>query len=212
MRVFLAALAIVAATVGAGIGYAGMKTTALPDWYSEGDEPVVVSSTESAAFADPNDVVISAGELNRMVTDAIASQPAAAPILNAARGVNTSIEDGRIESGMVMNLSEIPLEALPTEGRQAVKQLTQTFPFLANREVYLGVEGSPAVVDGALSLNDTHIKVGQLSLPIASVAKQLGLSQAEIEQQLDAVLAQQGLTPDDVQIVDGQLVIRGVAQ
>ncbi|MGI8934276.1 MAG: hypothetical protein ACR2FS_09405 [Phormidesmis sp.] len=212
MRVFLAALAIVAAAVGAGIGYAGMKTTALPDWYSKGEEPLVVSSTESAAFADPNDVVISAGELNRMVTDAIASQPAAAPILNAARGVNTSIEDGRIESGMVMNLSEIPLEALPTEGRQAVEQLTHTFPFLANREVYLGVEGSPAVVDGALSLNDTHIKVGQLSLPIASVAKQLGLSQAEIEQQLDAVLAQQGLTPDDVQIVDGQLVIRGVAQ
>ncbi|WP_121970360.1 hypothetical protein [Leptolyngbya sp. BC1307] len=212
MRVFLAALAVVAAAVGAGIGYAGMKTTALPDWYSKGEEPLVVSSTESAAFADPNDVVISAGELNRMVTDAIASQPAAAPILNAARGVNTSIEDGRIESGMVMNLSEIPLEALPTEGRQAVEQLTHTFPFLANREVYLGVEGSPAVVDGALSLNDTHIKVGQLSLPIASVAKQLGLSQAEIEQQLDAVLAQQGLTPDDVKIVDGQLVIRGVAQ
>lgn len=212
MRVFLAALAVVAAAVGAGIGYAGMKTTALPDWYSKGEEPLVVSSTESAAFADPNDVVISAGELNRMVTDAIANQPAAAPILNAARGVNTSIEDGRIESGMVMNLSEIPLEALPTEGRQAVEQLTHTFPFLANREVYLGVEGSPAVVDGALSLNDTHIKVGQLSLPIASVAKQLGLSQAEIEQQLDAVLAQQGLTPDDVQIVDGQLVIRGVAQ
>lgn len=212
MRVFLAALAVVAAAVGAGIGYAGMKTSALPDWYSKGEEPVIVSSVESEAFADPNNVVISAGELNRMVTDAIASQPAAAPILNAARGVNTSIEDGRIESGMVMNLSEIPLEALPSEGRQAVEQLTQTFPFLANREVYLGVEGSPAVVDGALSLDDTHIKVGQLSLPIASVAKQLGLSQAEIEQQLDAVLAQQGLTPDDVQIVDGQLVIRGVAQ
>ncbi len=212
MRVFLAALAIVAAAVGAGIGYAGMKTAALPDWYSQSEEPVVVSSTESEVFTDPNDVVISAGELNRMVTDAIASQPAAAPILNAARGVNTSIENGRIESGMVMNLSEIPLEALPSEGRQAVEQLTHTFPFLANREVYLGVEGSPAVVNGALSLDDTHIKVGQLSLPIASVAKQLGLSQAEIEQQLDAILAQQGLTPDDVQIVDGQLVIRGVAQ
>jgi hypothetical protein len=213
MKMLLAALAIVAATVGAGIGYAGMKTTALPSWYGEeaaNTEAVPVS--EPSAAVDPNDVVISSGQLNQMVTDAISQQPYIAPVLDIAKGVNTSIEDGRIESGAVLNISDIPLETLPPEGQQAVTQLTQTFPFLANREVYLGVEGSPTVVDGALSLDDTHIKVGQLSLPIANVASQMGISQSDLEQQLSGLLAQQGLTPSDVQVLDGQLVIKGQPQ
>ncbi|MGC1308367.1 MAG: hypothetical protein WA885_14170 [Phormidesmis sp.] len=217
-------LVIVTAAIGGGLGYAAMKTSALPDWYSKGSEQTVVTpvfegDTEyaegapSRAISPANgDVAISAGELNQMVTDAIASQPYSAPILQVAKGVNTSIEKGRIESGMVMNLSELPLESLPAEGQQAVEQLTSTFPFLANRDVYLGIEGSPTVVDGQLSFDDTHIKVGQLRLPVANVASQLGLSQATLEQQLGSLLAQQGLTPEDVQIVDGQLVIRGLAQ
>jgi hypothetical protein len=153
--------------------------------------------------------VISADKLNTMVTDAIASQPYTAPILDVAKGINTSIKNGRIESGVVMNLADLPMAALPAEGQQAIAQLTETFPFLVNRDVYLGVEGSPKVVDGALSLDDTNIKIGQLKLPVASVANQLGLSQADIEQQIGALLNQQGLTLNDVEIVDGQLVIKG---
>ncbi|PZO52838.1 MAG: hypothetical protein DCF15_13215 [Phormidesmis priestleyi] len=108
-----------------------------------------------------------------------------------------------------MNLSELPRESLPAQGQQAIEQLTNTFPFLANRDVYLGIEGSPKVVDGALSLDDTHVKIGQLNLPIASVASQLGLSQSELEQQIDSLLVQRGLTPADVRIIDGKIVITG---
>lgn len=224
MRMLLAGLAVVAAVVGAGIGYAGMKTAALPDWYQADRNESLVSETAATAnspqsrpvsasqAAAPGDVVISSGELNQMVSDAIASQPYTAPILEVAKGINTSLDNDRIESGVVMNLSELPLEALPAEGQQAISQLTETFPFLRDRDVYLGIEGAPKVVEGALSLDDTHIKVGQLKLPIAAIADQIGISQAQIEQQLGAVLSQQGLSPEDVQIVDGQLIIRGAAQ
>jgi hypothetical protein len=223
MKMILVGLAIAAAAVGGGLGYAGMKTSALPDWYSqatgenglvqtsEGQE--VSNSTPTASgeqnFGDDVLSVIPAEQLNQMVTDAIASQPYTAPILDVAKGINTSIKNGRIESGVVMNLHDLPMAALPAEGQQAVDQLTQTFPFLANRDVYLGVEGSPKVVDGALSLDDTNVKIGQLSLPLASVAAQLGLSQGDIEQQIGALLNQQGLTLNDVEIVDGQLIIKG---
>ena len=61
-------------------------------------------------------------------------------------------------------------------------------------------------------MDDTHLKVGQMKLPVSSIAKQLGLSQAEIEGQLGALLQQQGIAPDAVEIVDGQLVISGVSQ
>lgn len=208
----LAGLAIVAATVGAGIGYAAMQTSTLPDWYSQtASSESPEASYEPAASTYSSDgatTVIPASRLNQMVTEAIASQSYTAPILDAAKGINTSIKNGRIESGAVINLADLPLAALPAEGQQAVNQLTQTFPFLANRDVYLGVEGAPKVVDGSLSLDDTHIKLGQLKLPIAKVASQLGLSQGDIEQQINALLSQQGLSPQDVEIVDGQLVIR----
>ncbi|MEM9093084.1 MAG: hypothetical protein AAGC93_30700 [Cyanobacteria bacterium P01_F01_bin.53] len=258
MKVLLAGLAIAAAAIGGGLGYAGMKTASLPDWYNNEATPAKTSpvtesapqasgypdesqasyedaSYENAAYREAgtdasyesredfgevivtphtqaSDVVISESELSQMVTDAIASQAATAPILDAAQDIRTSLEDGRIESGVVMNLSKLPVEALPDEGQQAVEQFTQTFPFIANRDVYLGIEGSPIIVDGGFSLDDTHIKIGQLKLPVSNVASQLGISQSDIEKQLSGVLDQQGLTPEDVQIVDGKLVIRGAAQ
>ncbi len=231
MKMLLVGLAIAAAAVGGGLGYAGMQTSTLPDWYSQttdglsGKDPGKSSSAgyevstsdgkaadtarDAQSFGDDVLSVIPADQLNQIVTDAIASQPYTAPILDVAKGINTSIKNGRIESGVVMNLADLPMAALPAEGQQAVAQLTQTFPFLANRDVYLGVEGAPKVVDGALSLDDTNIKIGQLKLPIASVANQLGLSQGDIEQQIGALLNQQDLTLNDVEIIDGQLVIKG---
>lgn len=187
------------------------------------DATATDESTQSVATGDngnlnstytpsSSDVVISAGELNQMVTEAIATQPYLAPALGNAKEVKTTIADGRIESGMVMNLSEIPLESLPAEGQQAIEQINQTFPFLANREVYLGIEGSPQIENGAFSLSDTYVRFGQLKLPVASVASQLGISQTDIEQQITGVLSQQGLTPEDIQVTDGRLVITGMPQ
>ena len=224
MKMMFAGLAIAAAVIGGGLGYTAMKTASLPDWYSQAasdsgaSDPVVVepvsNETETASSLQlaPGDIAISSGELNQMVTDAIANEPYAAPLLEIAKGVNTSIEKGRIESGLVMNLSEVPLDDLPVEGQQAVEQLTQKFPLLANRDVYIGLEGRPEMVDGVLSLDDTHLKVGQMKLPVGAIAGQLGLSQSEIEQQLSVLLRQQGIAPEAVQIVDGQLVISGLSQ
>lgn len=218
MKMMFAGLAIAAAVVGGGLGYTAMKTASLPDWYDrESPDPVVVEPISTTPEApplnlQPGDIAISSGELNQIVNDAIASEPYAAPLLDIAKGINTSIEKGRIESGMVMNLSEVPLEDLPVEGQQAVEQLAQKFPLLANRDVYIGLEGRPEIVDGALSLDDTHLKIGQMKLPVGAIASQLGLSTEEIEQQLGALLQQQGIAPEAVQIVDGQLVISGMAQ
>ncbi|MEL6489304.1 MAG: hypothetical protein AAFQ95_05010 [Cyanobacteria bacterium J06621_3] len=193
-----------------------------------GDRPTSQSSSESPASeaasrgstasrapepvaVEPGDIVITEDELNQLVTDAIAAQPRTAPILDIAKDINTTLDDGRIESSMVVNINELPLEELPPEAQAAVDQMTTTFPFLANRDVYLGIEGSPTVTDeGNISLTDAHIKFGQLKLPVSNVAGQIGISQADIEQQLNAVLAQQGLTPESIEIVDEQIVIRGL--
>ena len=258
MKVLLVGLTIVAGAVGAGVGYAGLKTSSLPGDFSgdisrgansgisvertqadnggqfpdgfvsgnatyEDGRSADISTNTPAGQASPDtssdansrnsnnrgSLSVSSAELNAMVTEAIASQPYTAPILDAAQDITTAIKNNRIESGARINLSDLPLDALPTEGQQAVEQLTQTFPFLANRDVYIGVEGTPSVVDGELSLEDTYIRFGQLRLPVGRVANQLGLSQSEIEQQISALLDQQGMNLSDVRIEDGQLVISG---
>ncbi|EDX87417.1 hypothetical protein S7335_5127 [Synechococcus sp. PCC 7335] len=214
-------LTIAAAAIGGGIGYASLKTDGGGlSVFDRGvldrrdRQPAVIASesaqTQATQTYDPSDVVISADELNQMVTEAIASHPHSSSILDLTKGVDTVIEGDRIESGVRINLSDIPLDSLPTEGQQAVEQITQTFPFLNERKVYVGIEGSPTVVDGQLSLSNTHVKIGQLKLPIADIASQYGFSQTDIEQQLSALLEQHGLTPDDIRVVDGQLVISGL--
>lgn len=262
MKVLLVGLTIVAGAIGAGFGYAGMKSADLPGGVGSSTErstiiestpsdndgrfpegyvtgnatyedaasqnavnqnaanqnattqntgsrnSVEVASTPNAESGDRS-VTVSSSELNSMVTDAIASRPYTAPILDAAKDITTAIKNDRIESGARINLSDLPLDALPAEGRQAVEQLTQTFPFLANRDVYVGVEGAPRIVDGELSLEDTNVRFGQLRLPVGRVADQLGVSQGEIEQQISALLDQQGMSLSDVRVEDGRLVIVG---
>lgn len=235
MKVLLVGLTIVAGAIGAGVGFAGMKTGSLPEPLNSADRNVVVESaqkdnggrfpegfvTGSATYEDDaaqssaggeygdSTVTVTSSELNQIVTDAIANRPYTAPILDAAQDITTAIKKDRIESGARVNLSELPLEMLPAEGQQAVAQLTQTFPFLANRDVYIGVEGAPRVVDGNLSLEDTYVRLGQLRLPVGRVANQLGVSQGEIEQQISALLDQQGVSLSDVRVENGQLVIVG---
>ncbi|MFK8182408.1 MAG: hypothetical protein AB8B99_03475 [Phormidesmis sp.] len=263
MKVLLVGLTIVAGAIGAGFGYAGIKTATLPTGTGSGTVPsTVIESTppsenggrfpegyvsgnaiyedtaqnsapdtaqatarntvtqrtannSSASPAAPvtansdTSFTLSSSDLNEMVTDAIASRPYTAPILDAAKDITTAIKNDRIESGAKINLSDLPLDALPTEGRQAVEQLTQTFPFLANRDVYVGVEGAPRIVNGELSLEDTYVRFGQLRLPVGRVADQLGISQGEIEQQIGALLDQQDMSLSDVRIEDGRLVIVG---
>ena len=170
---------------------------------SSADRPVVI--------AEPDDIVISEAELNQRIQEALASDPTIAPLLDITEdGVNTIITNDRIESGITMNLTELPLEDLPPEAQTAVSEMVKTFPFLANRPVYLGIEGNPKIVDGAVSLDDTNVKFGPLKLPVSGVASQLGVSQNDIEQQLNVVLEQQGLTPEEIQIIDKQIIIKGI--
>lgn len=219
MRTFLVGLTIAAAAIGGGIGYATLNTSSGSEGFGgalgwgDKDSAVIAATdqTQAQTFA-PDDVVISEAELNQMVTDAIASYPHSAPVLDITQGVTTAIEGDRIKSGVRINLTDIPLDSLPVEGQQAVERITQTFPFLNNRRVYVGIEGSPKVVDGQISLANTNVRLGQLKLPIANIASQYGFSQSDIERQLSALLEQQGLTPKDIQVVDGQLVISGLPQ
>lgn len=213
---------IVSAIVGGGIAYAWNRATVLPEWYTQGevvpDAAVSTGELISNNAADLNgdgqlEVTLNETEFNQVVVSALAERPQTAPLLDHAKGINTSIDRDRIESGLVMNLSEIPAEALPPQAEQALTQLTDTFPMLAGRDIYMGIEGSPQIVEGELRFDeDAVLKVGQFSMPLSDVAGRMGLSQAELERQLSGLLAQQGVSLEDIQISDGQITLSGDAQ
>ncbi|MEM8807559.1 MAG: hypothetical protein AAGF01_16190 [Cyanobacteria bacterium P01_G01_bin.38] len=217
----LAGIVILAAIVGGVLAYAWNRATALPEWYAQGevipDAAVSVGDLIANNAADLNgdgqlEVTLNEADFNQVVVSALAERPQTAPLLDHAKGMNTSIERDRIESGLVMNLSEIPAEALPPQAEQALTQLTGTFPMLAGRDIYVGIEGSPQIVEGELRFDeDAVLKVGQFSMPLSEVAGRFGLSQSELERQLSGLLAQQGVSLEDVQISDGQITLSGDA-
>lgn len=150
-------------------------------------------------------------QLTQLMYEALLSQPQAAQIFAHAQSLSTALNSDRIETGAVLNLSEIPLEGLSAELQTALTQLTSVAPMLAERDIYIGLVARPQVQDGRVYLDqDLKLKLGQFTLPVADVADQLGLSTSDIEQRLNTILNQQGYILDTIEVIDEQLVITGV--
>jgi hypothetical protein len=223
-KAFFLSVFVVFGAVGGVAAYYWNQATHLPTWYTASSQPLpegvgsandlLVQKLATAGAANaPVSITLTEAEINQVVLGAIAQEPATAQLLSAAKGINTSLENNRIESGMVVNLSDIPPGALPAQGQQALTQLTQRFPILADRDIYIGVKGSPQVEGGRLVLgNDTVVTIGRFQLPLADLASQLGLSQGQLEAQLGQALAQSGIALQDIQIQNGQVVISGSPQ
>ena len=150
-------------------------------------------------------------QLSQLVNDALLNQPQAAQLLANAQSLQTLLKGDRIETGAVLNLAELPRDGLSDELQAGLDQLIQAAPMLTNRDIYIGVSARPQVQDGQISLNqDLGLRVGQFTLPLADVAQQLGFSTDEIEQRLNNLLNQQGLTLENIEILNEQLVITGM--
>ncbi|MBD2103665.1 hypothetical protein [Leptolyngbya sp. FACHB-261] len=156
---------------------------------------------------------LNADELNQLVVAAIAENPKHSPLLGSARALNTTIEDGRIASGIVVDLSTIPTQKLEARQKAALERATALFPNLANREIYLGIEGQPRVENGQLQLDDsTVIKVGALSLTTQQLIDQLGISKAQLERGLNQQLQLKNLSLEELELVGDSARVKGLIQ
>lgn len=154
-------------------------------------------------------LVLDESELNQLVSEALLSQEHTAKVLAHARSFSTKLESDRIETGAVVNLSEIPLDGLPTDIKTGLTQLLTTVPMLGNRDIYLGIIASPEIQDDQISLQDLNIKLGQFTLPMTDVSEHLGISQSDIEQRLNAAIRKRGINLENIQIMDQTLVLTG---
>jgi hypothetical protein len=86
-------------------------------------------------------------------------------------------------------------------------------PMLGDRDLYIGITGSPRVDNGRLILgDDTRVQIGNVKLSMAEVARLTGLSTAQLTEQLNLALPQGGITLDGLEFNNGEAILRGTPQ
>lgn len=209
----------------AAISLSWQQATQLPEWYGSQKQATSLDATDNAIARDRIiqgitttsssgitriDGELSATDINQLVVGAIATTPNYRPVLEGTRDINTTIQDGQVQSGAVVNLSEIPTEQLNPTEQALLEQLSRTFPALADREIYIGLEGQPSFEQGRLLLSeDTVVRVGDLRLTLNQLQSLFGVSREQIEQQINQKLQQEGLDLSTVEFQGDRAVVRG---
>lgn len=213
---FLGVVAGLAIGAIAALSLSMRQVSRVPDWYTT-EAPTEISSSsptlpssqllESLATSS-TPVELNSQQVNQLVAEAIARSPEGQALLQ--NGFSTTIEDGQIKGGVVVNLSELPTDGLTEQERAALDRVLAFVPALGRRGVYLGIEGNPTVRNGKLQFDENMtVKVGNLSLPASVVASQLGLSLTKLEARINAELEARGIDLRDVRVEGDRLVING---
>lgn len=226
----LLALILLGYTAGAAAAavYYWQRATALPTWHGQGlsggnladavsqghrsilSKNLETDGTIQPAQGDRVEVVLSEGDLNHLMVAALTQLPQTVGLLQAAESSSATIEGDRIRGGVVINPGELSTQALPTKAQQALDRAFRLMPMLADRPFYLGIEGTPRVEQGRLVLDqDTRVQVGRMNLTLTDVSRLTGLSLDQINRLANQMVAQTGLTLEDLKLVEGQVILSG---
>lgn len=156
------------------------------------------------------EIKLNSQEFNDLVVAEIAQKNLNPLIIQTTKGVKTSIKNGTLEAGTVINLASIKPEQLPTEQKAQLDQIIQTFPFLTQREIYIALEGKPTLENGKLNFDDnTRIKIGNLSLTLAEISQKIGISKQELQTGINLDLQLGNYQINDIKIKDDKAILQG---
>lgn len=218
----------------AALYYYWQQATKLPDWYTsksangvqlpsqslshirrtkaEIERELIKAAKDSQKTGNPEQakIELSDKDINEIVISEIAATNNSTQLPESIKGVNTTIKDGSIETGAVVNLSQVPPDRFGEKGKAALTKLTKTFPYLKSREVYIGVSGKPAIKDGKIRFNeDTKIKLGNVSLTVNELANKIGIPKEQLERKLNFGLNLSKVKVEDIELVDNKARIKG---
>ncbi|MCP2727080.1 hypothetical protein [Limnofasciculus baicalensis] len=172
-------------------------------------ESVLSVASDNSASANPKNVEIgfSDREFNDMMIVELSERMDKSQDIANLPHVHTTIKEGKIETGTVVNLSE-----LPTNGKEKAvleKALTK-LPFAKDRDIYVGLSGKPTIENGKLTLgNNPEVKIGNLSFTVAELANKLGVPQEKLAQKLNIAVEMGQLKVNDMEVKDNQVVFKG---
>ena len=154
------------------------------------------------------DVNLNETDINQLIVSKIAENTSEEQLTNSVKGVNTKIRNGKIETGIVVNISEFSNTPFGQNNQDRLRKLTEKFPFLSNREVYVGISGKPYIENGNVRFDDqAEVKVGNLSFTIAELSQKTGISKARIEQRLNSELKSRRINLENLEIGDNNSLI-----
>lgn len=234
MKKFILILVLLSASTSAVASYYWHQATQLPDWYTSQKEPTnnpeftkkitviktqpkveqthTSDTTNSSKTGNSESVKIqlSEADINEVFVSKIAEKTGSTQLPKSVKGIKTTIKDGKIESGAVVNISELPTAQLGESEKVALTKLTDNFPFLTNREVYIAVVGKPSVEKGQLKFDDnTEIKIGSLSFTIADLSTKLGIPKEKLEQRINLEMKLGRVKVENVELIDNNALIKG---
>jgi hypothetical protein len=195
-KIGIAVLAIVL-VLAVVIGWMWHRITALPNWYERGemigedgklrvDEAwVQIPDAEAPAGAPAG------AQVYVLRNPHVRAELDDTPMAKAIKQSRAAYAGGQLEAGAVLNLSEAELDSLSAEERKRYEETVDAFPALTERDVYVGVEGDVEERDGRMVLGpDAELRVGDTRYSMATAAKRLGMSEAELRDAIEKELAQ----------------------
>ncbi|HBB32043.1 MAG TPA: hypothetical protein DDZ80_23780 [Cyanobacteria bacterium UBA8803] len=175
-------------------------------------EPInsIESTVQEISPSQNVEIELSDREVNNLVLNQLAEKIGSHQVVANAPNVHTSIKDGTIETGAVVNLSELSSNDLATKEKAALEKALATFPFMKDKEIYVGIAGKPIVEDGQLKLGDNpEIKVGNLNFSLAELSQQLNIPEEKLKQKLNLAVNLQKVAINDLELTDNKVVLRG---
>ena len=116
----------------------------------------------------------------------------------AVRASKAVLENGRLEAGLVLDLSRLEDAKMSDSDRGLYEGALDAFPPLRKKNVYVGVETRPVEKKGVLQLGKhTKLRVGSLRYDLATVAGKLGMSEAALRKNINRNLRTLGFKDPD---------------
>jgi hypothetical protein len=220
-KLVIAAAAVLVIVVAIG-AHLWREATALPDWYTQaefGDEDVLEAPPLAwVPLSEADDVLPSESPATGLETARPAPSKSASPrrarerrkaARHELRGFHRRghksderspvkasralYEDGRLQAGVIVDLSRIPREKLVRRDRELYDRAVEQFPGITKRDVYIGIEDRPTRDAGVLQLGPTpRVRVGNLKYSLEAAARKIGMTPSDLRRELDLELHRLG--------------------
>lgn len=158
-------------------------------------------------------VKLNKNELNDLVASDFAKKNDGSKLAQAVRAVNTEVQNGKIESGAVVSLANVPVNQLQEGEKNTLSRIFDAFPALKERDVYIAIEGDPTVENGQLKFGEnTRVRLGNLSFTPSEIAQKLGVPEEEVRKRINLELQLRGIDVNDVKLMNDGVVLQGSPQ
>ncbi|OUC12444.1 MAG: hypothetical protein B0A82_22605 [Alkalinema sp. CACIAM 70d] len=201
-RVALIGLGVLG-SAGVGLAIAYHQATSLPDGYRNQAQTSLLAPNELQAEVqqveqklrslspENSSVSLSSTDVKVLVTATIAQISQQVKASTAIKGVHTEIDNNQLHAGAVVDLAALQQSQLSRQEKALLQEAIQRIPGFHDRQIYLGLEGQPRMVNGQIQLDpNTRVKVGKLSFSLDQIAQRVGVAPEQIQSQINRTLPQ----------------------